>query len=230
MLDDLDEVAVLQVDDVEPFGEVLDLLLKVADVGADDVRADQLGQVTLPGDERHDRDGPTAVRRLDQFDQSLHLVADEVLFAHFRLEPQHQFVEEENNSGVAEGLGVPRDDLEAVLQRHERTGLAALALGVGRHGAAEQGGDQLLPVRVVRRARCEGPVEVGAGPDPGGQRLRRSPVQHRHVVGVGLHGCGPGRGEGCRPLAEPLQEPGVVVEELPLRAGAGEHVGCRFDR
>ncbi|MER6847250.1 hypothetical protein AB0A81_36165 [Streptomyces flaveolus] len=54
--------------------------------------------------------------RLDELDQPLHLITDKVLVAHLRLEPQDQFVEEQDDPGVAEELGVPGDDLEAVLQ------------------------------------------------------------------------------------------------------------------
>ena len=64
---------VLQADDVEPPGEVLDLGLEVLHVGAGDVLADELGEVPLAGDERDDRHGAFGHPRLDELDELAHL-------------------------------------------------------------------------------------------------------------------------------------------------------------
>jgi hypothetical protein len=224
VLDDLDEVAVLQLNHIETPCEIVDLLFKVLYVGTRHVRTDQLGQVPLPGDEGDDRHRSAAVAGLDQFHQALYLVADEVLLPHVCLEPEDQLVEEEHDAVVAERLGMPGDDLQPVLQRDEGVLVAASRLDVRRHRATDQRGHQSFAQRVTG-VRREGAVQVRAAPVTCGSDITRTGVEDGHVILVLALLLAPVRRESGRRLgvrAEPLPERGVVREELTLPARVGE--------
>ncbi len=216
LLDDLRQVAVLQVDRVEPLVEVFEGLLHRLDVGAEHVGADELGQVALTGDERHDRHRPVRVAGLDQFHQLLDLAVDEGPVPHVRLEPQHQLVEEQHHAVVLQRAGVPADRRQPVLQRHVLGRVAARALRVRPHRPGEQRGLQPLPARVPG-GRGERLVQLGRG--PGAAR-----ADDLELVVVLVHPAVTGVG-GQQP------HEGVVAELLPHPPGVGQHgVGAEHGR
>ncbi len=214
LLDDRRQVAVLQGDGVEPARQVVHLAFEVLDLGAGDVLADEFGKVTLAGDERHDREAAVGVTRLDQFDECVHLGVDELLIGHVCLQPQDELIEEEDQPVVSEIAGVVADHRQAVLQRDERRRVAAGAPDVGRHRAGQQSGHQGVADRITGGGG-KGPVQFAARPAADLSAL--DDVEVVHVATVRRRG-------GRRvPVAEPVCEIPVVIEESPLLARVLEH-------
>ena len=84
--------------------------------------AEEVLEVALPCDERHDRHRAGAGAGLDELGDLGALGADELGVGQVRGQPQHEFVEEQHDGPVTEGLGMRRDELEAVLDANPLTG------------------------------------------------------------------------------------------------------------
>ena len=84
--------------------------------------AEEVHEVALPCDERHDRHRAGAGAGLDELGDLGALGADELGVGQVRGQPQHEFVEEQHDGPVTEGLGMRRDELEAVLDANPLTG------------------------------------------------------------------------------------------------------------
>ena len=107
--------------------------------------ADKLPQVSLAGDEAHDRCRPVRCVRLDQPHDLGAFPAHEGDVAHARRQPQDQLVEEKHHRVVTKALGMSADGVQAGVQRHEALGgrprLARERSVVG----PQQRPDQLVP-------------------------------------------------------------------------------------
>ncbi|MBK8076945.1 MAG: hypothetical protein IPK24_15570 [Kineosporiaceae bacterium] len=66
-------------------------------------------QIHLPRDERDQRDRPTTDGGLDELGELLRLAAEELTVLHRERQPQHEFVEEQDNSVIAQPLGMAGD-------------------------------------------------------------------------------------------------------------------------
>src|SRR5207249_1585330 len=144
----------------------LDVVGEAAQLGADDLVADQFAQVALAGDVADDRDGPLRVGAFDELGELLTLALDEVEVADGGGQPEDQLVEEQDDGVVAEGLGVGADGGEAVVEVDE-----AFACGAGLGGGlapegADVGGGQLLPLG-AGGAGGEGGIDSGGVPGGG---------------------------------------------------------------
>jgi hypothetical protein len=102
------------------------------------VLADQIGQVALAGDERHQRDLPVHVGGLDQLHHLLRFVVQPRRVGGAARQPQDQLVQEQDQAVVAEAGRVPGHRRQAAVEVDEVAGGAVPALEVGLDQRGEQ--------------------------------------------------------------------------------------------
>ena len=118
LVHDRREIAVVQLNRVEPAVPVLERVEQGGGLRAECVLADQVPQVALPWYEADDRGGPFVLGRLDQLGDLLRLQADLRGVADVAGQPEHELVEEEHDRVVAEDVpGVLADDRQALVKR-----------------------------------------------------------------------------------------------------------------
>ena len=117
----------------------------------------QVAQITLPRHEADQRDWPVRIGGLHQLDQLGALAADEVDICRMAGQPQHQFVQEQDDRVVTQIARMAAHDAHAVIQRHERLA-AARQCAIGREELADQITHQaraLLAVGCLQHGRLE---------------------------------------------------------------------------
>ncbi len=156
---DLREVAVLQGDLVEPAGGQVQGVLDGGFRRAGHLFADEFTQVALAGDERHDGDGASGVTALHEVRDLAGLAGHELLLMDEGGEPEDQLVQEQDQSVVAERLGVLGDDGQTGVQGDE----AVLVLGGVPGEAGEEVGAGVVDQLGAQLGRGGGVAEVERG-------------------------------------------------------------------
>ena len=110
----------------------------------------QITQVTLARHKADQRNGPIGIGGFYQLDQLGALTADEVDIRRMAGQPEHQLVQKQNDSVIAQRLGVPAHDAQAIVERHERFA-AARQRPVGREELRDQIAHQARALLTVRR-------------------------------------------------------------------------------
>ena len=87
---------------------------------ASQVFTHQVTQIALPRHETDQRNGPVGIGRFHQLDELCALTADKVDICRMAGQPEHQLVQEQDDGVIAQRLGVPAHDAQAVVERHER--------------------------------------------------------------------------------------------------------------
>ena len=127
LLGDGRQVAVFQRDAVKARFPVLQHIAELQLHRAGEVLAHEVAQVALARDEADQWHGPFGVGGLHQLHQLGALAADEVDVGSVAREPEHQFVQEQDDRVIAQCLGVAAHDAEPVVERDERLAAAGQA-------------------------------------------------------------------------------------------------------
>ncbi|PZS12146.1 MAG: hypothetical protein DLM60_23020 [Pseudonocardiales bacterium] len=144
LLGDQLEVAILQGDRGEPPVPVGQLVLERQRLGTGALDPDQLAQVALARDETDDRHCPVCVGGLDELGDLLGFPCDECRIGDLPGEPEHELVEEQDHTVVAEALGVRADRREPGVEWHERISCARDRVDIARQEHRNDVTDQPL--------------------------------------------------------------------------------------
>ena len=170
-MDDRRKVRVVERDRLEPAVPVLEHVEQARDLVARGRLADQVAQVPLTGDEADDRRGPGTGGRLGELGDLLHLLVDLVGVGDEARQPQHQFVEEQDDRVAAEHvLCVLADDRQPLVEVDVGGLVGADGARVALERAHEEVADQPPTLRAVLRFG-EGPVQAGRVPAGGAPLL-----------------------------------------------------------